>query len=178
MRNLAEKWAVAPDWQAASIEAPGLAIRSLSGLHQYLVSGDLDAWREASGNALKPVGAFGRAEGDAYAVQVARDRLLAVSARPSDIGRGWHSQGFGVTTVSAGLHIFEVEGAATADFVARATTLDPSKASASAAISFAGISAVVYRHDEKLRVHVDRGLATYFWTWAESVSGKINISGY
>lgn len=173
MRNLAEKWAVVPDWQTSVIQAPSFAIRAVSDLNQSLVSGNLDAWSKASGIALLPVGAFGEAEGGAYTVRVARDRLLVVSACPSAVAQGWHDQGFGVTTVSAGLQIFEIEGAGGDDLVARATTLDPTSSSASAAISFAGISAVVYRHSGKLRVHVDRGLATYFWTWAAAVSGNM-----
>lgn len=172
MRNLAEKWTAIPDWQTAVIDTSGLAIRSLLGLNQYLVSGDLKAWSKASGIALKPVGAFGQAKGDTYTVQVARDRILIVSARPSAVAQGWHQEGFAVTTLSAGIQIFEIEGA-TDDLIARATTLDPSKVSASAAISFAGISTVVYRHGQSLRVHVDRDLAPYFWTWAATVSGNI-----
>lgn len=58
-------------------------------------------------------------------------------------------------------------------FIARGTTLDPSQASASAALSFAGINAVVYRHQDRLRVHVDRGLAAYLWTWMEQAAGHI-----
>lgn len=173
MRNLAEKWTAMPDWRTAVIDTPGLAIRSLTGLHQFLVSGDLVAWSKASGIPLQPVGAFGTATGDTCTIQVARDRLLVVSAVPSPVAQGWHEQGFAVTTVSAGLLIFDIEGPAAADLVARATTLDPGKASASAAISFAGMNAVVYRHGERLRVHVDRGLAAYFWTWAATVSGNL-----
>ncbi|WP_269932816.1 hypothetical protein [Aminobacter sp. HY435] len=172
MRNLAEKWAVVPDWNTAVIGRPDLAIRSLQGLHQSYVSGDLAAWSDVSGIALQPVGAFGVASGDAYAVRVARDRLLVVSASPSAVAPGWHEGGFAVTTVSAGLQIFEVEGA-WSEIVARATPLDPGATSASAAMAFAGIDAVVYRHGEMLRVHVDRGLATYFWTWAAAVIGNI-----
>lgn len=172
MRNLAEKWAAIPDWQAAVVDTSGFSIRAVPGLIQYLVSGDLAAWSKASGVAIQPVGAFGQAKGDAYTVQVARDRLLVVSALPTAVAQGWHHAGFAVTTVSAGLQIFEVEGAID-ELIARATTLDPGKASASASISFAGINAVVYRHGETLRIHVDRGLATYFWTWATTVSGNI-----
>ncbi|MDH6233576.1 sarcosine oxidase gamma subunit [Mesorhizobium soli] len=173
MRNLAEKWAVVPDWQQAAIVVPGLTIRSMVGLSQYLVSGNLDAWSRASGVPAKGVGAFGKAEGERYAAQVARDRMLVVSANPLDIQPAWHGEGFGVTVVSAGLQVFEAEGAATAELIARATTLDPSAGSSSAALSFAGANAVVYRHGDKLRIHVDRGLATYLWTWMETAANNI-----
>ena len=32
MRDLAEKWSVAADWQSAVITAPGLLVRAISGL--------------------------------------------------------------------------------------------------------------------------------------------------
>lgn len=173
MRDLAEKWSVAPDWQNAVIATPGLAIRAVLDLNQLLVSGDLDAWARASGVDGTGVGAFGPAQGDRYAARLARDRLLVVSKSPLAIAMGWHAEGFAVTAISAGLQMFEAEGTALDAFIARGTTLDPAKPSASAALSFAGISAVVYRLDGKLRIHVDRGLAAYLWTWMETAAGNI-----
>ncbi len=58
MRDLAEKWSVAPEWQSAVITAPGLAVRSRAGLDQLMVSGDLDAWAKVSGLEGAVVGAF------------------------------------------------------------------------------------------------------------------------
>lgn len=173
MRDLAEKWSVAPDWQSAAITTPGLAIRAVLDLNQLMVSGDLDAWTRASSIGGTGVGAFGIAQGDRYAARLARDRLLVVSKSPLGIATGWHADGFAVTAISAGLQIFEAEGTALDAFIARGTTLDPGQASASAALSFAGISAIVYRREGKLRIHVDRSLAAYLWTWMETAAGNI-----
>ncbi|MER9298916.1 hypothetical protein NKI38_20845 [Mesorhizobium sp. M0621] len=173
MRNLAEKWSVAPDWQSAVITTPGLVVRAVLDLNQLMVSGDLDVWARTSGIDGTGVGAFGAAQGDRYAARLARDRLLVVSNSPLAIATGWHAKGFAVTTISAGLQVFEVEGTALDAFIARGTTLDPNQAGASAALSLAGISAIVYRHDGKLRIHVDRGLAAYLWTWMETAAGNI-----
>lgn len=173
MRDLAEKWSVAPDWQSATIEVSGLKIGAVAGLHQRLVSGDLAAWAEASGFDEPAVGAFGLAEGVRYTVRLARDRLLAVSTTPIGMATGWFPQGFAVTEISAGLQVFEVEGSALDAFIARGTTLDPRQPSASAALYFAGISAIVYRHQDRLRIHVDRGLAAYLWIWMEEAAGHI-----
>ncbi|MFD1985161.1 hypothetical protein ACFSOZ_21740 [Mesorhizobium newzealandense] len=175
MRDLAEKWSVAPDWQSAVITAPGLVVRAISGLDQLLVSGDLDAWARASGMDGNGVGAFGTAQGERYAARLARDRLLVVSNTPLGIATGWHAEGFAVTGISAGLQVFEVEGSALDAFIARGTTLDPKQASASPSLSFAGISAVVYRHQGRLRIHVDRGLAAYLWTWMETAASNIAV---
>ena len=174
MRDLAEKWSVAPDWQNAVIATPGLAIRAVLDLNQLLVSGDLDAWTRASGVDGTGVGALGAAQGDRYAARLARDRLLVVSNSPLAIAMGWHAEGFAVTAISAGLQMFEVEGMALDAFIARGTTLDAKQASASAALSFAGISAIVYRHQGRLRIHVDRGLAAYLWTWMATAASSIS----
>ncbi|TPK74037.1 hypothetical protein FJ930_08280 [Mesorhizobium sp. B2-4-15] len=171
MRDLAEKWSAAPDWRSAAITTPGVTMRAVSGLNQMLVSGDLDAWTRVS--EAEAVGAFGTTRGDRYAARLARDRLLVVSSNPLPIPAGWHGEGFAVTTISAGLQVFEVEGPALDAFIARGTTLDPRQPSASATLSFAGISVIVYRHDNRLRIHVERGLAAYLWTWMEQAAGHI-----
>lgn len=173
MRDLSEKWPVAPDWQSAVIEVPGLRIGPVAGLHQRLISGDLAAWADASGVDGIGVGAFGAAQGVRYAARLARDRLLVVSEAALAIDTGWHAQGFAATEISAGLQVFEVEGPALDAFIARGTTLDQRQASASAALSFAGVSAIVYRHEGRLRIHVDRGLAAYLWTWMETAAANI-----
>jgi len=172
MRDLAEKWSVVPDWRVAAIDAPHLAVRTVSGLHQLIVSGDLAAWSRKSKLKGEGVGAFGHAGGGRYAVRLARDRLLAVSDAALKVPQGWHAEGFGVTEVGAGLHVFEIEGAAD-DLLARGTTLDPDKGSASAALLLAGVGAVVYRHEDRTRVHVDRALAPYLWKWMETAAGHI-----
>lgn len=173
MRDLAEKWIAPPHWATAAIAVPGLAVKSRIGLRQHLVSGDLAAWAGASKLPSRGVGAFGQVSGEAFCVQVARDRLLAVSAGPLDVAPGWHEAGFAVTPVSAGLHVFEAEGAALDGLVARATTLDPEARSPSAALTFAGAHAIVYRHGDALRIHVERGLAPYLWGWMEKAARNI-----
>lgn len=177
MRDLAQKWAAVPDWHEAAIEVPDLTVRTRTGLSQYLVSGDLDAWSNVSGLNARGTGAFGKADGDRYAVQVARDRLLVVSTGLPDMENGWNERGFGVTAISAGSHVFEAEGPAVPELVARATPLDHRAASASAAVFFGGAGAAVYRHNAALRIHVDRSLATYLWTWMETVSAAIAATG-
>lgn len=169
MRDLAEKWSPAPDWRATTISTPGLSIRSLGGFSQYLVSGNLAAWHEISGMDSGAVGALSIAQGDRYALRVARDRILAVSQTPLGIAPGWHAQGFAVSAFDAGLHMIEIEGPATPSLFARATTLDPEGTTASASLLFAGISALCCRHGHagRLRVHMDRALAPYLWKWLE-----------
>jgi sarcosine oxidase gamma subunit len=171
MRDLAEKWSAVPDWETASIEFLDTKIVTLTGLSQLLVSGDLCAWARASGITDITAGASSIASGERYAIRIGRDRVLAVSAKPFGIAAGWHEQGFAVSFIDAGLHVFEIDGPQAPEILARATTLDPNGSSASAAMLFAGVNAVVYRHGnaERVRVHADRGLAPYLWQWFEQV---------
>jgi sarcosine oxidase gamma subunit len=172
MRDLAQKWSPAPDWRTAIIAAPGLAVYSLAGFSQYLVSGDPAAWSKASGMTAEAVGALSTAAGARYALRIARDRVLAVSETPFGVAPGWHREGFAVSACDAGLHMFEIEGERLAELWARATTLDANGATLSAAMLFAGVNVFCCRHghDRRLRVHVDRGLAPYLWKWLKQTA--------
>ena len=177
MRDLAGKWPPVPEWDNATLETDCLHIRTLRGFTQLLVSGNLGAWGQAAGMAHEGAGAFAMAEGPRYAVRIARDRILAVSETPFDIEPGWHREGFAASGMDAAMHIFEISGMGTAKISARATTLDPAGTSASAALLFAGVNALVYHHGdpERLRLHVDRGLAPYLWEWFEKTSFSIRM---
>lgn len=165
--DMAQRWPAAPDWGPAGIAGADFSVRAIAGLHQLVVSGDLDAWNRVSGLSGQGVGALGLADGDPWQARVARDRLLAVSSRPFPVEPGWHGEGFAVTRMDGALHVFEVAGKGIGAVIARATTLNPATTSASATMLFAGVNAVVYRHGDanRLLVHADRGLAAYLWEW-------------
>ncbi|TPL03005.1 MULTISPECIES: hypothetical protein [unclassified Mesorhizobium] len=169
MRNLAEKWPAAPDWATTTLSKGSVGVRTLGGLNQLLVSGDLVAWSKASALAGEGVGAGAIASGDRYMARIARDRLLAVGEQPFPIAAGWHAAGFAVTVMDAGLHVFEIEGPDLDRLIARGTALDPGAASRSASILFAGVGILFYRfgNPHRARLHVDRGLAPYLWEWLE-----------
>lgn len=172
MRDLAGKWPAVPDWASAAIQAGGVSVRAVGGLSQLLVSGDLRAWNRETGMVGEGVGALALAEGSRYAVRVARDRLLAVSDTPFTVAPGWHPEGFAVTPLDAALIVFEIAGPGLPGIIARGTTLDPDTASPSASLLFAGIGVFLYRHGsaDRVRLHVDRGLASYLWQWLEAAS--------
>ncbi|TPK91515.1 sarcosine oxidase subunit gamma family protein [Mesorhizobium sp. B2-4-17] len=161
-----QKWSPTPDWTTASLEGDGFSIRTLHGLTQCLVSGDLGAFSNKHGLDLG-VGALGVVRGDRYAVRMARDRLSAFGLSEEEMGAGWHQDGYAVTQMSAALHIFEFSGPQVLQLVARATTIDPRNPGPCAAVQFAGITSCLYFHEsrERLRLHLDRGLAAYMWLW-------------
>ena len=169
MRNHAEKWPEVPNWSIAELSGHGVSLRSVVGLKQWMVSGNLAAWNDVSGHSGPGVGALGLAEGETYQVRLARDRLLAVNCE-TEISPGWHDAGFALTDMSAAFHVFEFVGPTISEIVSRATTLDPSSPGPSATTAFAGVVASLYhvQNHDTLRVHVDRGFATHIWTWVQA----------
>lgn len=168
MRDLTSSWPSVPDWRGANLDRKGLLARTVDVGPQHLISGNLAGFATAAGLPDTGAGAFGDVAGDRYALRVARDRMLTVNAPQSSTFPGWHADGYAVTDVSAMYHVFEFEGPGLADLVAEAMFVDPNAGSPSAATVFAGQQAIVYRHDGKLRVHVERGFAPYVWQWLEA----------
>jgi len=168
MPDISTGWRPEPDWTSARLHGPTLDIRAVPGLPQRLVSGDIARFLARHGLS-GDVGGLGLASGDRYAVRVARDRLLVVGLAASDCADGWHAEGYGVSTVGAGLRVLDIRGAGVRDLLARATTVDPDDPGRSAALLFCGLTCTVYFHGDgqTLRLHVDRGLAAYLWEWLE-----------
>ena len=167
MADLGECWPKEPDWSAAP-HAWGLEIRPVDGVFQTLVSGDLEAWSAESRIGLDVAPPPGRD----YAVRVARDRVLAVTTQPMASRPGWNAGGHAATDVSGGYLFLEISGERLAALLSRATTLPRLDASPSAAIRFAGLDAVAYFMGQGvLRLHVDRSLSAYLWSWLQATDG-------
>lgn len=165
MRDHGSRWPAVPYWATFDLARADLRVAVVQPAAQAWVSGDLDAFRRASGLEEPAVGGFGRAGGDAYAVRVARDRLLAVGVAGAATAPGWHAEGFAVTPIDAGLLVFAFGGPGLDGLAARATHLIEADRSPSAATVFAGLPALVYRHGDDLMVHVERGLAPTLAAW-------------
>lgn len=163
MVDLGECWPPQPDW----CDAPpiwGLEFRPVADVFQTLVSGNLRAWSARSID-LDAVPASGRD----YAVRVARDRILAVTAQPMASRPGWDAAGYATTDVSGGCLLLEISGARLPELLSRATTVPRLDASPSAAIRFAGLDAVAYLMvNGAMRLHVDRSLSAHLWTWLQA----------
>lgn len=169
MDDLHRIWNHRGDRAVTGLDTPSGSLRILDGLQQYLVSGDLDAASAELGFALPGVGAMELAHGNGYAVRLGRDRVLIVAPAGQRPEPGWHEQGYAVSDMSA-LGVFEIEGLLSESVVSRATTLPVTGTGPSAAVSFAGTDACLYRHDrpDRVRLHVDPSLIDYLWTWLET----------
>lgn len=168
MRDLTSSWPAVPAWADVSLNRSDLTAKTMALQSQHLVSGDLTAFAAKAGLPDTGAGLFQQVSGESYSLRVARDRVLVVNGATETLGPGWHAEGYAVTDVSAMYHVFEFEGDGIDALLQEAMFVDPNVDSPSAATTFAGQAAVIYYHDGKLRLHIERGFAPFIWQWLEA----------
>lgn len=161
-------WAPAPDMAKAEIERDDLSAVFVTGLHQTLISGELDVAMAAIAPHAYEVGLGGDSKANAAVwVRIARDRALLVSSQPLDIVAGWRD-GYVVTPCDDAWAVLDLSGLALYDVIAEAMSADIDAGSRSAAVLFADIPVLLYRTSlSSIRLHVERPLAAYLWRWLE-----------
>ncbi|MBS3651099.1 hypothetical protein KEU06_21025 [Pseudaminobacter sp. 19-2017] len=165
-------WSAPPEWETAEITRAGFSARPVLGLGQVLVSGQFDAARETLAPGAPEAGLWSVIEGDRYLVRIARDRALLVTSQPLAIQSGWHAQGFATSPADDGWSVFELGGEGLRDVIAEAVSADLDRGSPSAAVQFAGTTALLYRTAEnRARLHLERAVAAYVWQWLETRKG-------
>jgi hypothetical protein len=128
-----------------------------------MVSGYLAAF--LANNNLPPAGGLmAQMSGSRFALQLARNRMLVVGMDLGPEAAGW-VEGFALTPMTGALAVVQITGPDAMALYARGTAVDPRSASPSAALSFAGVTMIAYRHEAALRLHLDRGLVPYLMNW-------------
>jgi hypothetical protein len=168
MRDLTTSWPAVPDWRHARLDQNDITVRSVFVTSQHLVSGNLEGFSAKVGLSDQGAGAFAEVNGGRYALRIARDRMLVVNSPADALDGGWHEDGHAITDVSAMYHVFEFEGSGLDALIGEAMFIDPNGQSPSASTMFAGQGAVVYYHEGRLRVHIERGFAPFLWQWLEA----------
>ena len=164
MRDRGKFWTPAPDW-SVPLAGEGFSARCISGLGQILVSGDLAAATAALAPGAGEVGLWQVAAGECYRVRIARDRALLVTPSPLAVEPGWRS-GYAATPCDDAFAVIEISGAALPDIMAEAVAADLDAGSRSAAVQFAGSTALVYRTAPQVaRLHIESPLAAWLWAW-------------
>ena len=168
MLDRAPFWTPAAPAEEIRLTGDGVTLTGLPPVPQVMVSGDLTAWLAANG-LPGTAGLLSETRGDRYAVRLSRQRMLIVGEEQSPRSAGW-SVGCASTPMTGALAVVEIAGPRAMDLVARATAVDPRAPSPSAALLFAGMQAVLYRHGAALRLHLDRGLVAYLASWATATT--------
>lgn len=148
-------------------DTPVLTARLLRPAPMLMISGDLAAAR-ACYALPAPGGLLSHQTGETYALRLSRDRMLIIGHDLPEAEAGWDGQA-ALTPMPGAYAIVALDGPAVPDLLARSTAVDLDRESPSAAIGFAGITALLCRHDTGTRLHVERGLAPYLIGWVRSV---------
>lgn len=152
--------------QPRRLTGKDLSVALLAPVPQVMISGDLDAACTAF-DLPAPVGLLGQTVGSRAAIRLARYRMLAVGVTLSHANAGLRER-FATTPATGSLAVLQIDGARSAELLARATAVDFIAGSPSAALQFAGMTAVLYRHDAGMRLHLDRGLVDYAFDWVQA----------
>ena len=165
-------------WTPASFGLEGafgddLRVRTLSGLHLALVSGNIEAGLARLGIRGSPLGNTAIAPAEPYALGLVRDRCLAISPQPLTAADGWHVEGFALTAMSDAYAVLEFNGRGLPGLLSEATTLDWTAPTRSAAISFATLPAAASFHGatHTLRLFIETALLPALARWLERSSG-------
>ncbi len=162
MRDRSTFWS-APAAAGARLAGDGIEVALLAPVPQVMVSGDLGAFGAPHG--LPPAaGLLADVAGPRYALRMARRRMLAVGVELDQAAAGW-AGGVATTPMTGAMAVIEIAGPRAMALVARATAVDPRADSPCAAVMFAGVTVALCRHEGRIRLHLDRGLATYMLDW-------------
>lgn len=167
MLDCLTRWDNDDDWPGGSLASGAIETRRVALPGQYLVSGNLAAFAAVSGMDPQGAGALGLVTGEAYTIRLARDRILFAGSLPPGLVEGWNAAGFAISLVSSAYAVIEFTGLGLSNLLAAATALDRAAPGPSAAISFAGLPAILYCHGspDRLRLHIERGFGAYIKTW-------------
>ena len=165
------KWTRLPVWSDAAIDGEGYSVRPVEGLYRLLVSGKTDVAIKTAMPRHKPLGFMAKAGGEEAVLQVARDRVLMVSAKPLGLASGWHKHGFAVSEASDAWLCLELTGENRMSVLSQGTSLDPASGSPSAMVQFAGVPCAIHQaRGGRILLHVECGQAAYLWAWFSGCS--------
>lgn len=142
-----------------AVSQPGLMIRVLDPVSQLLITG---------GPALAPNTVEGS---DPCRVWLAPNRCLVVA----EVSVAPTPDAPFVSDVTDGLALFDIAGPRAADIIAMGCTIDPNALTPGRAAQtvFAGLKAILYGHDDTVRLHVERPLARFLLDWLRQAASAI-----
>ncbi len=165
MFDFTRKWT--PARFDGSDDGAGSEMRIVPGLQLLLLSGNTSSALLELGIQGQGLGATSVASGDAFALAIARDRLLVVASRPTLLDEGWRAGGFALTEATDGISIVEFSGTGLLRLLNMATTVDWEQPTRSAAISFAGLpaAAAFYHGKDRLWLFIETPLLPTLRAW-------------
>ena len=150
------------------IDRQRLTVRSLGGLGQTLISGDLDAAVAGLAPAAPMLGLYALLPAGAHALRIGRMSALLVTPAPLTVADSWRD-GWCATSVDDGWAAVEVSGEDAAQALMQATSADLASGSPSAAVLVFGLRGLLARTPSGFRVHVEAPWLETLRSWFDGV---------
>jgi hypothetical protein len=135
-----------------------------------LVSGDLDAALSALCPAAPMLGLGEGTQAGDYAIRIARDHAALVTRAAPDLRPGWHDAGFALSRADDRFACLALRGAGAREVLARGLASPLPHASPSAALRFAGRTALLTGAEDGLRLWVERGDLTFVTSFLRAMA--------
>ena len=162
------EWPPARGGAELLIDRQRLTARSLGGLGQTLISGNLDAAITEIAPGAPMLGLFGFAPESAHALRIGRASALLVTPTPISVAEGWR-EGWCATSVDEGWAAVEISGADATQALMQATSADTASGSPSAAVLVFGLRGLLARMPSGFRVHVESPWLETLLSWLDGV---------
>jgi hypothetical protein len=162
------EWPPARGGAGLLIDRQRLTVRSLGGLGQTLISGDLDAAAATLAPGAPMLGLYALLPAGAHALRIGRTSALLVTPAPLSFVDGWRD-GWCATSVDDGWAAVEISGADAAQALMQATSADLAWGSPSAAAMIFGLRGLLARTSAGFRVHIEA-------SWLETLLGWLDAA--
>ena len=162
------EWPPARGGAGLLIDRQRLTVRSLGGLGQTLISGDLDKAVATLAPGAPMLGLYALLPAGAHAFCIGRMSALLVTPAPLSVVDGWRD-GWCATSVDDGWAAVEISGADAAQALMQATSADLAWGSPSAAAMIFGLRGLLARTPSGFRVHVEAPWLETLLGWLDGV---------
>ncbi|ASJ75478.1 hypothetical protein [Granulosicoccus antarcticus] len=162
MRDDRNRWAAAPSEARPELVAQAVTARIVAIERQTVLSGDYSSCLELAGMCQPAVGSHEVANGDSYAIRQRRDRILIING--VQLEDGWHEgTGVAIADMSSAYCVIEISGTDAERIIATGTEYSAATSSPSAARLWHGFSCLIYRHENKYRLHIRSAYLEAAW---------------
>jgi hypothetical protein len=163
-------WTDRPLAPGEALERPDCRVAHVPSACQTLLTGDLDRAVAALAPGAPLLG-LGGAAGDApFAIRVARDHAILVTEIPPDIAAGWHGDGFAISRADGRFCCLSLSGPGAADVLAQGLSSPLPAGSPSAALRFAGRTALLTGREGGFGLWVERADLTFVSSFLRAIA--------
>ena len=175
MRDRGTFFAPVRDWEREALARDGWSVEFGVPRQAMIVSGDVEAF--LGRRDLRPLGPRDATSSGTYALRLAPDRVLFVSADVAPIDQGWSAAGYAVAGMTDSTIVCDVSGPRALELLQQGTSYDltstDERPNESCNILFAGLRVAIVSRDEGWRLHVERPYATALWSWFHTVMIRV-----